>query len=273
MKKLLILSIILSIVVLSCEKKNIENKNEEVTVTQINEEVTVTQINEEVTVTQINEDRWVSGEDGIRMRKAPDSNSDTIVIIHRADKVNLLEETGNIMTIGGRTGKWSKIEWNNQTGWVFGGFLSKEELKDYNTEGNIFNAYDVSVGDFIEGQEITSIEIKEYDDGTYMGAFIDFKGQMEISGKYEFIMDDVMFAEHIFFIVNEPDHSKMPILDNDTRTPSFMIYNLDKTNEMLDISGNINIQGEATIVIKNYSIACLPADVFNMATVVKVIDN
>ncbi len=271
MKKLLILLLISGgILTLSCEKK----ESSEI----INDDEEVTQINENMTeniaaVTQINEDRWVSGEDGIRMREFSDSDSDTITIVPRAAKVKLLEETGDDMIISGQTGKWSKIEWNNQTGWAFGGFLSEEELMDNIVEGNIFNAYEVNVGDNIAGQKIISIDIREADDGFYLGAFIDFKGKIEISGEYRYRMFDEMFGEYLAFTVNESDYSKIPILENDTRGQWFMIDNLEQAKEMLDISGNSDIVGKATIVIEDFEIGCYPSEVWNSANVINVLDN
>jgi len=69
--------------------------------------------------------RWVTADVGLRMREAPDLNSKKITTIPYNEEVIFLEETGDKFTISGVTGKWTKVKWEDKTGWVFGGFLSK----------------------------------------------------------------------------------------------------------------------------------------------------
>jgi SH3-like domain-containing protein len=70
--------------------------------------------------------RKVISEGGLRMRDAPDISGTKIGVIPNGQIVELLEESGEMVTISGATGKWSKVKWNNITGWVFGGFLSTD---------------------------------------------------------------------------------------------------------------------------------------------------
>ncbi len=70
--------------------------------------------------------RKITSEGGLRMRDAPDITGSKIAVIPRGEIVELLEETGEMITISGITGKWSKVKWKNRTGWVFGGFLSTD---------------------------------------------------------------------------------------------------------------------------------------------------
>ncbi len=67
---------------------------------------------------------WAAGEDGLWMRTEPDSDSETIVRIPYSTKVTALTTTGGKLTINGKGGKWTLVRWNNQKGWVFGGYLS-----------------------------------------------------------------------------------------------------------------------------------------------------
>ncbi len=69
--------------------------------------------------------RYVASKSGLRMRDAPDISANKIDVIPNREKVELLEETGEAVTISGATGKWSKVKWKDKTGWVFGGFLTK----------------------------------------------------------------------------------------------------------------------------------------------------
>jgi uncharacterized protein YgiM (DUF1202 family) len=70
--------------------------------------------------------RWVTADVGLNMRAAPDLKAEKIGLIPYGEKVKLIEETGDRITISGATGKWSKVQWKGKTGWVFGGFLIGE---------------------------------------------------------------------------------------------------------------------------------------------------
>jgi len=67
----------------------------------------------------------VISEGGLRMRENADLTSEKIATIPNGTKVEKLEETGDVVTISGKTGKWTKVKWEDKEGWVFGGFLSK----------------------------------------------------------------------------------------------------------------------------------------------------
>ena len=69
--------------------------------------------------------RTVISKGGLRMRETPDQKGEVMVVIPEGDKVELLETTGDEMTISGATGKWSKVKWKEKSGWVFGGFLAR----------------------------------------------------------------------------------------------------------------------------------------------------
>ncbi len=68
--------------------------------------------------------RYVTAKGGLRLRDKPDTAGAVLVTIPEGDRVDLIEETGNSMTITGATGRWSKIKWKDKTGWGFGGYLS-----------------------------------------------------------------------------------------------------------------------------------------------------
>ena len=85
-------------------------------------------IKEEVKEESINENRWFNSPEGLRMRDQPGVSGNILLTVLNSEKVTLLEEKGEILTIQGGTGKWSRILWQENEGWVFGGFLSKEEI-------------------------------------------------------------------------------------------------------------------------------------------------
>ncbi len=65
----------------------------------------------------------VTAESGLILRESPSTDGKPMVTIPHGTAVTVSATTGNEITIAGRTGKWSQITWNHQTGWVFGGFL------------------------------------------------------------------------------------------------------------------------------------------------------
>lgn len=70
--------------------------------------------------------RFVTADVGLRMRIGPELNQRKLGTIPFNAMVKLIEEHGEVKTIAGATGRWSKVEWKEQVGWVFGGFLAKE---------------------------------------------------------------------------------------------------------------------------------------------------
>ena len=77
----------------------------------------------------INEDRWIDSPDGLRMRDAPGLDGSIITVIPGNARVTLMREQGEELSFDGRSGVWSKVEWQQQAGWVFGGYLRDIENK------------------------------------------------------------------------------------------------------------------------------------------------
>ncbi|MBN1798721.1 MAG: SH3 domain-containing protein [Spirochaetales bacterium] len=78
--------------------------------------------------------RWVNATAGLRIRNQASLDGEVIGAIPYAEKVMLLYEEEQIETIDNTKGKWSKIRWQEKEGWVFGGFLQKEEITITETE-------------------------------------------------------------------------------------------------------------------------------------------
>ncbi len=74
-------------------------------------------------------DYIVNARDGLRMRVSPGVDSERILTIPDRSAVEILEETGDVVSISGTSGKWLRVKWNNTNGWVFGGFIDKIEKK------------------------------------------------------------------------------------------------------------------------------------------------
>jgi len=79
--------------------------------------------------------RLVDAESGLKMRYEPSLEATVRQIIPFGEKVNLLEEQTEEITIGGRNGVWSRISWDGNYGWVFGGFLTESITDTITVDG------------------------------------------------------------------------------------------------------------------------------------------
>lgn len=70
--------------------------------------------------------RYVQAQGGLRMRAEPNPDAAQIGLIPNGAQVTLHEESGDVGTIGGRSGRWTRVGYADQSGWVFGGFLTTE---------------------------------------------------------------------------------------------------------------------------------------------------
>jgi len=68
---------------------------------------------------------YVNAFDGLNIRTDPNLNSKIIKTIAFGEKIILLEINDEKVTIDNITGSWVKVKWNNLTGWMFNGYLSK----------------------------------------------------------------------------------------------------------------------------------------------------
>ncbi len=67
----------------------------------------------------------VTANDGLRMRKDSSTDSEVITLIPFNQKVEILEESSKQTEINGKTGKWVKVQWKSNIGWVFDAYLEK----------------------------------------------------------------------------------------------------------------------------------------------------
>lgn len=65
----------------------------------------------------------VTAAGGLKLREEPNLNSKTMGLIPEGDIVEYLEEAGEEFTVEGRTKRFYKINWQEKTGYAFGGFL------------------------------------------------------------------------------------------------------------------------------------------------------
>jgi hypothetical protein len=89
---------------------------------------------EETVYTGKAQPRWVNATVGLRIRDNANLDSNVIGAIPYGEKVILLHEQDKEEEIDGIMGRWSRIRWQDKEGWVFGGFLQKDEIVRPNAE-------------------------------------------------------------------------------------------------------------------------------------------
>jgi len=72
----------------------------------------------------LNKVAYILAKSGLRMRNRPSLNGTTLGAIPYRTRILILREKGKSIVLSGARGKWSKIQWGNTKGWVFGGFLT-----------------------------------------------------------------------------------------------------------------------------------------------------
>ena len=71
---------------------------------------------------------------GLNLRAEPDTNAKVIAKIAYAEKVQIVDPiTGFFETIEDRTGYWFKVQYKNQEGFLFSGYLTKS-FSQYNVD-------------------------------------------------------------------------------------------------------------------------------------------
>ncbi len=73
--------------------------------------------------------RVVRADGGLRMREQPSQMAKVTELIPDGSRVTLLGESDDEILLLGRRGKWVRVSWNNDTGWVFSGYLEVPEKK------------------------------------------------------------------------------------------------------------------------------------------------
>lgn len=61
---------------------------------------------------------------GLTMREQPGTTGKSITVIPDGTNVKIIDKGDTEETIAGKTSVWYKVEWNGNSGWVFGGFLA-----------------------------------------------------------------------------------------------------------------------------------------------------
>lgn len=68
----------------------------------------------------------ITSRNGLFMRSKPSTKGEKVITIPSQTKIEIIDENGPSETLYGITSNWYKVEYKNQTGWVFGGFIQKK---------------------------------------------------------------------------------------------------------------------------------------------------
>lgn len=120
MIRIRILFLVVSVIIFfSCDKK--VNGNSETDIEGKDD------LLEKVEVKKINRYMWMNYVDGAQMRAELDLYSKKLLIVPDDEKVFVVKEAWDELTIDNRKGKWSKVIYKGKEGWIFGGFLTMEK--------------------------------------------------------------------------------------------------------------------------------------------------
>ena len=133
-------------------------------------------------------------------------------------------------------------------------------------ESNLFDARKVKVGDQVAGLRVSKVEVGNAGDEDY-DAYVDFEGEVTVSGIFKHNLNDDFLDHEISFTVDEESAALLPMLAHDQRYVWFMFMNHDEAEKALGAAGT---EGKATVTIKNYDIKYAHTEIWNIADLVRV---
>lgn len=133
-KFILVLSVALTIAITGCGKKEQETKKTVI----------------------------VKAQGGLVMRQAPDPGSPKVTLVPYGDEVEVIEEQATAVVISGVSGKWTKVTWNGNTAWVFGGFLKERETNSPDSAIDKYYKMENTLYELIKKYKHTENDIDKY---------------------------------------------------------------------------------------------------------------
>ena len=132
---------------------------------------------------------YVTAKSGLKLREQADRNGKVVVLIPCGSEVKFIEEKGEPVSISGSSGKWTKIQWKEHSGWAFGGFLSKTKPPD-----NVIHLSDLKCGKIISKSEkfCRPAEMEKIKKMNYQQAK-EYCGQSGLPSKTDFMTADYKY--------------------------------------------------------------------------------
>lgn len=104
----------------------------------------------------------VKAQGGLVMRQAPDPGSPKVTLVPYGDEVEVIEEQATAVVISGVSGKWTKVTWNGNTAWVFGGFLKEREINSPDSAIDKYYKMENTLYELIKKYKHTENDIDKY---------------------------------------------------------------------------------------------------------------
>lgn len=138
-------------------------------------------------------------------------------------------------------------------------------------ESNVFDTKEAKPGDKVGGMTIVSLKSLSANNGpiTSKNVSVTFTGQVTLQGEYYQMGPNEMITERLgacFGNLDAASEKLMPKLAGETSRPGFCFSN----NETADLDFSTGT-GKATIIIDNYVLNRLPAEIWDTADLVKVV--
>lgn len=146
--------------------------------------------------------------------------------------------------------------------------ITNTELNEY-----LFDGKDVKVGDQIAGMEVVSVDANDpQDTDTQTFSFHgEFSGKKTISGKFIQNEEDALLNDLLIFIVDDAMEHQLPKLENDDRYVWFAFKNNEEAIKMYEENFGEKDEATATIELDHYHIHYAPSDVYNEATLLRIV--
>ncbi|MDR0455765.1 MAG: SH3 domain-containing protein [Treponema sp.] len=189
---------------------NIDDVRNTVSTNEISETNTFHNIIENRSIIKIT--RYVNSLEGLNIRNEPNINSTKILTIPCNSQVDLLAIDSNEIIIDGIKNYWYLINYNEITGWVFGGYLVDEISKLVTSEIDSYRG----IADFIFVEE-------EIGSGRYDFSYIDIIEQMGNAGFEQYIK-----VTNNYFILEYLDQNQYRLLNHSV----FSIFFTEKIVEI-----------------------------------------
>lgn len=141
-----------------------------------------------------------------------------------------------------------------------GGCTEKEQTTNHS---NVFDAKQVKIGEQVAEMEIIALEVFEY------AARVEFSGEATVTGEYKHHEDDEFLAGEIAFKVADESMKQLPKMTDDERYLWFVFANKETAEAAFGPPGS---EGQATVIIQQYTINYAPTEVWNTAKLIKVIE-
>ena len=144
---------------------------------------------ETVNSQQISPIMYVMAGDGLNLRTEPTIQSQIIRVLPFLTKVKIIEKSDNFISLDGISSQWHKVSINNDIGWVFGGYLSKNidipKLNDKNFIA-VYRINNINIGTNSFGYENTVKRLKK----SYLVIY-------ETTGNKRYIYDNEGLIENV----------------------------------------------------------------------------